>query len=187
MALPKKLEAFLRESGKKFELIEHRTVYTAFDAAATMQVPLSEVVKVLLIKTDKPIHGFQKSFVLACLAANRNIDFSKLARAVNLYIQRVTPQGDRLVRVKKVEIPKENVMAKVFKVSPGSMHPYGPVYKVPVCVDRSVMKQAYGYFPGGSFTLSIKMKTADFVLLTAAHIGSFTVAKKVKRGKAHKK
>lgn len=179
--LPKKLKSYLDESGKNYEVIHHRTVYTAYDAAATMKVELSEVVKVLLVKVDKPVVGWPKAFALACVSANRNLDFKKLAQVMNQYIMRETPRAASVIRVKKVEIPKENVMHKVFKVAPGSMHAFGSLYRLPVFVDKGITKLTKAVFPGGSFMESFKMKVADFTTLEHVIVGAFSVSKKIKK------
>ena len=42
--LPAKLVKYLEKHGIKHEILEHKTVYTAFDAAATMNKKLSEII-----------------------------------------------------------------------------------------------------------------------------------------------
>ena len=51
--LPAKLVKYLEKAGVKHEIIEHKTVYTAYDAAATMKKKLNEIAKSLFIKADK--------------------------------------------------------------------------------------------------------------------------------------
>ena len=70
MPIAKKVIKHLEDNKVQYEVIEHRTVFTAFDAAATMKRDLREVMKILLVKTDKPLYGRQKGFVLVALAAN---------------------------------------------------------------------------------------------------------------------
>ena len=72
MAISKKLLKHLEESGKKFEPVEHRKVFTAYDAAATMHVKLEKIAKSLLIKTSKPMAGAKKPYCIAVLPANKN-------------------------------------------------------------------------------------------------------------------
>lgn len=51
--LPAKLIKYLEKVEVKHEILEHRTVYTAYDAAATMRRKINEIAKSLLIKADK--------------------------------------------------------------------------------------------------------------------------------------
>ena len=50
MAISKNLEKLLKLHKIKYEVIEHRKVYTAYDAAETQHVKLSEVAKAVLLK-----------------------------------------------------------------------------------------------------------------------------------------
>ncbi len=184
MNIPKRLLSHLEKAGKKFEVVEHRTVYTAYDAAATMKRSLREVVKTLLVKTDKPVHGWRKGYLLACLPADRNIDFAKLEKAINAHVKRITPKAEKVVRIKKVSIPKENVMMKVFKVKPGGLHPFGSLLQVPVFFDADLKKNITIVLPAGSFTKSILMKTKDFLQIEDPVVSRFSVKKKIKKKKA---
>ena len=46
--MPAKMVKYLDKCGVKHEILEHRTVYTAIDAAATMKKKVNEIVKSLL-------------------------------------------------------------------------------------------------------------------------------------------
>ncbi len=167
--ISKKILKHLEESGKKFEIVEHRKVFTAYDAAATMHVKLNSIAKSLLVKTNKPLEQGQKPYAVAIVPADKNIDLKKLAKALS------TPD----LKIAKVTIPKENVMQTVFKVKPGSMSAFGSLYKIPVVVDKALSGTAI--FSAGSFTESIKMKVTDFVKIEEAMTGNFSVAKKMKK------
>ena len=51
--LPAKLLKYLEKAGVKHDILEHKTVFTAMDAAATMKKKLNEIAKSLLVKADK--------------------------------------------------------------------------------------------------------------------------------------
>lgn len=53
--MDKKIQKFLEAEGLKFEVIKHRKVYTAFNAAETQHINPKEVVKTVLVKFDKPL------------------------------------------------------------------------------------------------------------------------------------
>ena len=166
MPIPKKLIKILEENKVKYEIISHRTVYTAYDAAATLHLKLNQIAKSLLVKMNKPLEHGQKPYAIAVVPADKNIDLKKLAK--------VMTTSD--VRITKVQIPKESVMKSQFKVKPGSMSAFGSLYKIPVFVDKKLKGTLI--FSGGSFNESIKMKIADFIKLENAKLGIFSKAKK---------
>jgi len=171
MPISKKLLKNLEESKIKHEIVEHRTVYTAYDVAATLHVKLSSIAKSLLVKMNKPLEHGQKPYAIVVVPADKNIDLKKLPKVMS------TSE----VRITKVSIPKENVMKAQFKVKPGAMSAFGSLYKVPVFVDKSLKGEAV--FSGGSFTESIKMRVAEFIKLEDAKVGTFSIAKKLKKKK----
>jgi len=149
--------------------VEHRTVYTAYDAAATMKLKLNQIAKSLLVKTNKPLEHGAKPYAIAIVPADKNLDLKKLAKVMT------TPD----LRITKVEIPKEGIMKSQFKVKPGAMSAFGSLYKIPVFVDKSLKGAAI--FSGGSFNESIKMSMADFIKIENAKTGIFSQAKKIKK------
>lgn len=153
-----KITNYLDKNKIKYEIIEHKTVYTAYDAAATMRIELGKIVKWLLIKLDK-------NYGLALVGADQNIDLKKLAKTA---------------KVKSAEIPKENIMKTKFNVHPGEMSAFGSLYGLTVCLDKKLAKQKEAIFSAGSFEASLKIKMKDFIALEKPVIGQFGVAKKVK-------
>ena len=175
MPISKKLLKKLEESKLKHEIVNHRMVYTAYDAAATMHIKLNSIAKSLLVKTNKPLEHGLKPYAIVIVSADKNIDLKKLAKTLST----------KDLKIAKVLIPKENVMKTVFKVKPGSMSAFGSIYKIPVVVDKSLKGEVI--FSSGSFTESIKMKISDFVKLENAKVGVFSVAKKFKKSVVKKK
>ncbi|HPI67374.1 MAG TPA: YbaK/EbsC family protein [bacterium] len=170
----KKLLKNLEESKLKFELIKHRKVFTAHDAAATMHVKLNTIAKSLLVKTNKPLEHGKKPYAIVIVPADKNIDLKKLAKVMTTKDLRIT----------KVDIPKEGVMKSQFKVKPGAMGAFGTLYKLAVFVDKALKNEAV--FSAGAFDESIKIKVGDFIKLENAKIGNFSVAKKIKKNKKKK-
>jgi prolyl-tRNA editing enzyme YbaK/EbsC (Cys-tRNA(Pro) deacylase) len=173
--IAKKLVKMLEESSKAYEVVEHKTVYTAFDAAQTMKVKLNQIAKSLLVKTNKPLKHGDKPYAIAIVPADKNMDLKKLAKAMTT----------KEVRITKVDIPKEGIMKSQFKVKPGAMSAFGSMYKIPVFVDKSLKGTAV--FSSGSFNESIKIKVADYIKLEEAGTGIFSVAKKIKKSVVKKK
>jgi len=169
--IPKKLTKLLEDSNLKHEIINHRTVYTAYDVAQTLHIKLNQIAKSLLVKINKPLEHGQKPYAIVIVPADKNIDLNKLPRVMTT----------KELRITKVSIPKENVMKDQFKVKPGTMAAFGSLYKLPIFVDKSLMGDCI--FSSGSFSQSIKMKVTDFIKLEQAKMGIFSVAKKIKKSK----
>jgi len=73
MAIPKKILNFLKKAKVKYEIIEHKTVFTAFDKSQTLKVPEKTVGKTLILKANNSLF-----FVL--IPANKNLDLKKIKR-----------------------------------------------------------------------------------------------------------
>ncbi|HRY63054.1 MAG TPA: YbaK/EbsC family protein [Patescibacteria group bacterium] len=192
----KKLVKYLEDNKVKYELLEHRTVYTAHDVAATLHVKLGEIAKSLLVKFNKPFEDGKKPYALAVVAADKNIDLKKLSKVVSDWAVRLNrelrlkklekgkkPVVDIYNKVAKVILPKEKDMKDKFKVGAGSMSAFGSFYKLPVFVDKSFTKKEKAIFAAGNFEESVKLPVAGFVKIEQAMVGAFAVGKKVKKVK----
>lgn len=151
MPIPKKLITYLDKNEVKYEVVEHRKVYTAFDLANTLKLKLSTIAKTLLVKADK-------DYYLVVLPAHYRLDLTKLKKVLG---------------VKKITIAKENIMQKVFKVKPGAIVPFGFIHKTDVVMDKSLLKSPKMLFGSGSFTEAIEMKVKDYVKLVEPKEGEF--------------
>ncbi|PLX20591.1 hypothetical protein C0584_05100 [Candidatus Parcubacteria bacterium] len=162
-----KLIKYLEEAGINHEILEHRTVYTALDAAATMKKKINEIAKSLLVKADK-------DYYILVLPADNNLDLNKVSKT----IEKNTGE-----KVKSVKIPGEKIMETVFKIKSGAMSSFGNMHKIPVIVDNNLAKLKKAIFSSGSFNHSVEVATKDFIKLEEALLGSFGVKKKIKKPK----
>ena len=168
--LPAKLEEYLKKAGVKHNILEHRTVYTAMDAAATMKKKMGEIAKSLLVQADK-------DYFLVLLPADYNLDFKKLGKCLGAQTGK---------KIKTVKIPGEKVMADALKIKAGTMSAFGKLYKLPVIADKALMKAKKAVFSTGSFNHSVEMAVKDFVKLENAVLGSFGIKKKIKIQRVNK-
>lgn len=164
MKIPQNLLNHLKKNKVKHEVIEHKTVYTAYDTSQTLKTKLGNVVKGLLIKADK-------EFQLILLTADKMLDLKKLKK---------------FLKVKKVEIVSEKMMPKIFKGKPGAFHVFGSLYKLPVIAEKGITRLKEAVFPSASFNHSLKVKIKDFLNLEKPQVGIFGVAKKFKAPKLKK-
>ena len=162
--LPVKLVKYLDKAGVSHDILEHRTVYTAMDAAVTMKRKMDQVAKSLLVKADK-------DYYLVLLPADYNLDFKKLGVCIGAQTGK---------KIKIVKIPGEKIMADLLKVKAGAMSAFGGLHKLPVIADKTLIKTKKAIFSSGSFNHSVEMAVKDFIKLENALLGSFGIKKKVK-------
>lgn len=163
MPIPKEIIKYLDKRGAKYGIVTHKKVYTAYDAAQTLKKKLDEIVKNLLIKTDK-------GFVLVLLPASKNVNLKDLKKLMN-----ASGKG-----VKTVEIPKEGAMVRLLKVKPGAMSAFGRLHDLEVYMDKNLRKAKKAIFSSGSVTDSLEMALKEFEKLEQPVVGVFSEAKKFK-------
>jgi len=169
--IPKKVLNYLEKSEIDHEILEHKTVYTAIDAALTMKKKLEEIAKSLLVKADK-------DYFLVLLPADYNLDLEKLKKVISKAHQK---------DIKIVKIPGEKIVEKTLKVKAGAMSAFGNLHKLPVVVEKKFEKIRKAVFSAGSSNYSVEMKIKDFIKLEEAILGSFGKKKKIKKAKPKKK
>jgi len=175
--IPVKVVKYLEKAGVDHDILEHKTVYTAFDAAATMKKKMDEIAKSLLVKADK-------DYFLVLLPADKNLDLKKLGACIGAQTGK---------KIKVVKIPGEKIMEDLLKIKAGAMSAFGNLHKLPVVMDKAMTKAKKAVFSSGSFNHSVEMLVKDFIELEQAVLGSFGVnkaaggKKKVVRKKATKK
>ncbi|MDI6603026.1 MAG: YbaK/EbsC family protein [Patescibacteria group bacterium] len=158
MPISQKLLKFINSAKIKYEPIEHRTVYTAYDKAATLRVPQKIIAKTLVVKLEKTL-------ALVLIPANKNLDIQKLKKIAN---------------VKKVDFIKEAWMKKNLKgVKVGAIPPFGNLWGLPTFADKTLLKEPKIIINAGDYNWSIKITPAVFKkLIPNLVIGSFSTPKK---------
>ena len=154
MPIAKKLEKFLIENKIKYEPVEHKIVYTAFDKAATLKVPQKIIGKTLTIK-------FGKNYGIALIPANRNLDKAKFKK---------------LAKAKNADFATEVWVKKNIKgVKIGAVPPFGKLWHLPTFIDRRLINQPKVIINGGNWNQSIKISPSAFKSLALESIiGNFS-------------
>ena len=177
MAVSKKIISFLEKNKVKYEILKHRTVYTAFDKAKTLKrgplaggwrvgrSPEKIVGKTLILKTDGKL-------AMVLILANKNLDlqkFKKLAKAL--------PAGRQ---VKKIDFASERLIKNKFKgVKVGATPPFGNLWGLRTFIDNSLMKEKEIILNGGDYNFSIKISSNQLKkILPDAIFGNFSEKKK---------
>ncbi len=147
---------FLDSAKIKYEILEHKLVYTAHDAAQTTKRKLSEIAKVVLVKADK-------NFVLIVLPAGKYVDFSGIKKAL---------------KAKKVSMATEKDITEYLKTKVGLLHPFGSQYKLQTLLDKGMSKSKKMITSAGTYTHSVELSLKDFEKLTQPLKGFFAKAKR---------
>jgi prolyl-tRNA editing enzyme YbaK/EbsC (Cys-tRNA(Pro) deacylase) len=153
----KKILAYLEKIGLPHEILNHKTVYTAYDKAQTLGSKVEQIIKALVVKADKQYH-------LVLLPAYKMLDLPKLAKSL---------------KVNQVKIVAEKALLEIMKGNPDALHAFASLYKLPLVVDKDITKIKEAIFPGGSFETSLKMKVKDFLSKEQAILAAFSIKKKL--------
>ena len=165
MAISKKITSYLEKEGYKYEIIEHKTTYTAWDVSQTEKIKPQEVGKTLVMKLDK-------DYVLGLLSANRNLDKKKFLKVVNLDRKK---QGEK--NSKKIDFAKEVWMKKNISGKVGAVAPFGKLLGLKVYVDSLLLKNKKLYLGSGEYTNSIKVNTKQYLKIEQPTKGVFSMKK----------
>jgi len=167
MAVSKKLLNYLEKNKVKYELIDHRIVYTAWDLVQTLHLKKpAEVVKTLIVKTDK-------DHVLVLLPSNKNLDKAKFKKTVNQWRKK-----QELKAIKKIDFAKEAWMKKNIKVGKlGVVPPFGKLLNMPVFADNAILKPVKVIVNVGDYGTSLKITTKDLIKLEEPIKASFAKKK----------
>lgn len=159
MAILKSLITLLDQSKVKYEVIDHKTVYTALDKAGTLHLDPKCVVKTAVLKLDT------RDYAIALIPANKNLDKAKFKKIVNKW-----RRGEELKAVKKIDFAREAWMKKNIKGKLGATPPFGALFypaisggvKIPTFVDGILLKQPKLIINAGEYNQSIKLTRAAF-------------------------
>jgi len=120
-------------------MIKHRTVYTAFDKAATLKVKPNLIGKTLVLKTDVNLG-------IVLIPANKNLDKNKFRK---------------IARAKKVDFTTERLIKNKFKgVKVGAIPPFGELWKTQTFMDRGLFNNPKIIINSGDYNFSIKISPA---------------------------
>lgn len=141
MTISQKLVKFLEKNKVKYEVVRHRTVFTAFDKAATLKVKPSVIGKTLVLKAGSEL-------VVVLAPGNKNIDLAKIKKAT---------------KATKVGFISEKVMKNKFRgFKMGAIPPFGDLFKMPVFIDKRLLKEKNILVNSGVYEESIKISPKVF-------------------------
>jgi prolyl-tRNA editing enzyme YbaK/EbsC (Cys-tRNA(Pro) deacylase) len=161
-----KLQHYLDKNKYKYDIIEHRTTYTAWDTAQTEKVKPQEVAKALVMAADK-------DHIIALLPSNRNTDKKKLLKIINVLRKKQSLKAYGKIDLAKEVWMKKNILGKV-----GAVPPFSGLLKIPVYLDNLLAKNKKIYVGSGEYDASIRVNTAQYIKIENSITGSFSIKKK---------
>jgi Ala-tRNA(Pro) deacylase len=141
MAISEKLRLFLDQSHVPYNHTVHPLAYTAREVASAEHVPAREVAKTVVIWGDN-------GFAMLVIPANMVIDFQELRAAMGLT---------------HVRLATETELGDLFPdCDLGAMPPFGTLYRMPVYMDTSLLRDEHIAFNAGTHRDVIHMKLEDY-------------------------
>lgn len=178
MSILKNLEKFLKDAKVKYEVVKHRTVYTALDKANTLKIKSKEVAKTVVLKLGS---GKLAQYVVASIPADKNFDKEKFKLIFNDWLKKVAKADGKVFKaVKEIDFADEAAIKKnIIKIKKGgTVAPFGGLYKLPTFIDKSLLKVKKLIVNAGGFEESIRIAGNQLEKADKMIKGSFSKAKK---------
>lgn len=178
MVILNNLEKSLKDAKVKYEIVKHKTVYTALDKAKTLKLKPKEVAKTLVLKLGS---GKTAQYVLASIPADKNFDKEKFKRVFNEWAKKAAKVGGKVFKaVKQIDFADEKWIKKnILKAKAGgAVPPFGSLFKIPAFIDKSLLKAKKLVINAGGFDESIRLAGNQLEKAGKAIKGSFAKAKK---------
>lgn len=157
MPIQKKLEKLLKDTKVKYEIVKHKTVYTALDKANTLKIKSKEVAKTVVLKLGA---GKLAQYVVASIPADKNFDKEKFKKLYNDWLKKETKAAGKIFKaVKEIDFAAEAVIKKnIIKIKKGgTVAPFGSLYKLPAFIDKSLLKVKKLIVNAGGFEESVRI------------------------------
>lgn len=146
-ALFDKIIETLKNENIKYELIDHKPVYTSEEAAKVRGTELKQGAKALVCKAGN-------NFAQLVISAATELDLEKARRVIG----------------SAVSLANADDVKTLSGVSIGAVPPFGNLFDIKVYVDKRLTENEQIAFNAGSHTKSIKMRAKDLVKVTGAKV-----------------
>ena len=144
----KKITLHLGKKDIRFDIVEHRKVFTAYDLAQTLGRQLDDIAKTLLIEVEIPELGKKtKGHYVVVVPASYRLSLQKVKKAL---------------KASKVGIATEKAMLKM-GMEPGALTPFGSMRNLKVIVDKNLLRTKNVLVGAESFVESLRLTTKDLI------------------------
>ena len=150
-----KVIEFLDSVSAKYEVTEHRPTFTAQQMAAEEHVPGLNVAKPVIVRADG-------EYYICVLPACCKVDLDALKKQLG---------------AEELRLADEAEMAKLFSdCQLGAEPPFGALYGLATIMDKSITKDDFIVFQGGSHDSAIKMTMAEYRKVEHPRVLEFSYA-----------
>jgi len=151
MSVLDRLVQRLESRGIPFTLLHHAPVYTSEEAAQVRGTTLASGAKALICKADD-------CFIMVVMPADLRMA-SRLVR--------------RSTSSRRLRFASREEVADLTGLQPGSIPPFGSLFKLPTWCDHRLAEQATINFNAGDHAVSISMAYADYAAEEQPRLGEF--------------
>lgn len=147
------VESFLKNRGVPFEMLPHRTEYTASRTAQALHVPGDLFAKTVVLSVDgRP--------VLAVLQATHSVNL---------------PNLKRLLGARDMHLASEAELKNLFPdCELGAMPPFGSQYDMETIMDDGLAADEQIVFEGNTHGRAVQMRYYDYVNIEHPHVAHIT-------------
>ena len=157
MSIPEKLAKFLKQQKVYYEIRVHSQTFTSSETAQAEHVSGKKLAKVVMVKS-------KGKDAMVVVPSNRIVDLLKLSAALG---------------TQDVRIEDEKEFKDLFPdCEAGAMPPFGKIYGIACYVDKSLSEEKELYFNAGNHWETLKVSTEDFLKVSKAVVGDYSVVRK---------
>jgi Ala-tRNA(Pro) deacylase len=154
VAISSRLTALLDTHAVPYDVLHHRTEFTAQETAAETHTPGREFAKVVVVRVDG-------RFAMLVMPAHHRLDFQKAHAAL---------------AATEVRMATEDELRKLFPdCDVGAEPPLGNLYGLPVWISSSMKGDQHITFNAGTHEDAIRMKFGDYTKLVLPTYADFSV------------
>jgi len=166
MAIPKKIINFLEKSKIKYEVVNHRKVFTAIDKARTLKIKENKIGKTVILKADK-------LFFITLTSADRILNLDKINKIISARLDK---------KIKKISFASEKWIRENLKgMKQGMIPPFGVIWKLLLLVDKEFLKNSKLIINSGDHRQSIQLTASSLKKLLPEIVGeSFSKKRPIK-------
>lgn len=164
MTIPKKVLAYLTKQNYQYDVIGHRTTYTAWDTAQTEKVPPRSIAKAIVVTIGK-------THILALVPADRKLALPKLVAL----IRKNAPAGVKIPR--SAALAREAWMKKNIPGAIGATPPFAGLIHIPLYADTLLLKNAKITVGSGSYDHALRVSTTQYRKKENPCIGAISMKK----------
>jgi len=143
---------YLDHHGVRYTHTTHPAAYTAEEVAATEHMPAHRMAKTVILRE-------YEGYLIVVVPADSYVDLEQIRAAMGTSALCLADESDLLLLFPHSEL--------------GAMPALGPLFGLPVYLDRSIANQEFIAFNAGTHRDLIHMRTADFKRLVRPVVGDF--------------